>query len=203
MELTGTWKAIGCGAAERKDILIQDGAITFTAGTWNKPFEKTDKFNLVPERVLREVYCQKLDLVGEEDERFDFIIHEEIMGEKIVIILSEMTIEYDGRGRIVGTTYVREEDLPLLGDDFESKAHQFFNRRMVTAPDDHMIIEGMKNNGFMGMGAMMGGPMMGMRSPQNMPTTSTLPTVEPWDCTCGKKQITGRFCPECGSAKPQ
>lgn len=203
MNLTGIWKAIGCTEEEKKDIIIQDGNITFTAGTWNKPFEKTGAFNLVPENVLQEAGCQKLNLIGEDDDSFDFIVHEEMMDGKQVILLSEMTMEYDGRGRIVGDTYVREADLPLVGNDFVSKARQFFNKRKATPTDNGPMKEPVEPMGFMGMGAMMGGMMPGMMASQGMPAPSAAPAVEPWDCTCGAKHNGGRFCPECGNMKPQ
>ena len=34
------------------------------------------------------------------------------------------------------------------------------------------------------------------------PTTDSAPLAEIWDCSCGKKNIIGKFCPECGKAKP-
>lgn len=34
------------------------------------------------------------------------------------------------------------------------------------------------------------------------PPAST-PAIEAWDCSCGQRELTGKFCPECGAKRPQ
>ncbi len=73
--------------------------------------------------------------------------------------------------------------------------------------------------GFMGMG--MAGGMMGggggfgaaqnlyqmgqqqMQQQAQQPTPAAAPAAEGWTCTCGKSGIQGKFCPECGTKKPE
>lgn len=35
------------------------------------------------------------------------------------------------------------------------------------------------------------------------PMTPAAPNPEAWDCTCGAKGLTGKFCPECGAKRPE
>ncbi len=73
--------------------------------------------------------------------------------------------------------------------------------------------------GFMGMGmagGMMGGGggfgaaqnlyQMGQMQQQQMQQTQpapAAPTTDGWTCSCGKQGILGKFCPECGTKKPE
>ena len=66
--------------------------------------------------------------------------------------------------------------------------------------------------GFMGMGMAMnagGGGMnaqnlfaMGQQQQQQQQTPAAAPAAEGWKCSCGAT-VTGKFCPECGSKKPE
>jgi membrane protease subunit (stomatin/prohibitin family) len=46
-------------------------------------------------------------------------------------------------------------------------------------------------------------PVMGEATQmgQNIVTTAT--PVDTWDCACGTKGITSKFCPECGTKRPE
>ena len=66
-------------------------------------------------------------------------------------------------------------------------------------------------NGFFGMGMAqnMGGNIQGLynmgaqQQPQpTQPAPQVAPDVGGWDCSCGKKGNTGKFCAECGQPKP-
>ena len=35
------------------------------------------------------------------------------------------------------------------------------------------------------------------------PAAPAVPKPEAWDCTCGNKGLTGKFCPECGAKRPE
>ena len=49
-----------------------------------------------------------------------------------------------------------------------------------------------------------GNMMQGMNTQQqaNNTSTSTAPSVDTWDCSCGQKGVVGNFCNNCGSKRP-
>lgn len=55
--------------------------------------------------------------------------------------------------------------------------------------------------GVIGMTKEAMAPMFGQPEPAPAAST-TAPALEGWNCSCGQKGITGKFCPECGSPKP-
>lgn len=48
------------------------------------------------------------------------------------------------------------------------------------------------------------GPLFDVAKPieQIIPNVTTPVSPPSWDCACGQKEITGKFCPECGSPRP-
>ena len=121
----------------------------------------------------------------------DYMVHEEEIKGKTVQVLSWMGMEYDGRGRIVMATFLREEDCSLVGNNFVSKACSFYNK-VASIPS--MRMPSNMGPGFMGLGGMMGANNMG---------SAGMKKVEPWNCSCGNKNNIGRFCTECGCPMPK
>lgn len=204
MNLTGTWKPFGRYVDENQKITIQDQELTFGVGfVGPTPNQTTVHFHLVEGGSLRENHCYNIEIEEAQFRNTDFIVHEETIEGKPVIILSNMCMEYDGRGRIVLASYVREEDYSLVNADFKSLAYKHYN-------DCPSIPMTQNNSGAeiaMGMMATMAS-MADMASVRfGIPTSTTVSTpstqMEPWDCICGKKQNTSRFCPECGMPMPQ
>ena len=88
---------------------------------------------------------------------------------------------------------------------YGSNAAMYEGRRMAAAANAMETAAGNTAGamtGFMGMG--MAGNMMGnfvSNQPYQPPVTAA-PTAEGWKCSCGAT-ATGKFCPECGSKKPE
>ncbi len=205
MELTGTWKPYGKYAEKDQSITIQGQELTFGIRVADQPPTSTTvHFRLEEEHSLRENHCHNLIIEETEFKIMDFMVHEETIEGRQVVILSKMTMEYDGRGRIVIASYVREEDYRLINDDFKSAAYQYWNDR----PAVPMMQMGPGGNVPMGMMSdMMAGRMsaslLGMMSGMQAAAPGPVTQVEPWDCTCGNKQITTKFCGECGQPCPK
>lgn len=204
MNLTGIWKPYGKYVNKDQIIMIQGQEITFGIGVAGPNSKQTTvHFHLEEGRSLRENNCHNIIIDEEQFKNTDYMVHEENIEGKTVVILSYMIMEYDGRGRIVFHSYVREEDYELLNDDFKSLAYQHWNDR----PSVPMTQMNLKDDIPMAMmGRMMGSMMLGM--PGMMPGAScpvvapgSVTQVEPWDCSCGNKQITTKFCQECGMPK--
>lgn len=53
------------------------------------------------------------------------------------------------------------------------------------------------------MGGIIGMTKDAMAPMMNMGTEATVPAATGWDCSCGAKNIQSKFCPECGSKKPE
>lgn len=184
MELTGVWQPYGRYIIEDQKIMIQGQELTFWVGAASPyPKQVTVPFHLEEEHCLRENHCYKIMIDDEQFKNTDFMVHEETIEGKPVVILSFMSMEHDGRGRIVFFSYVREEDYTLVSEDFKSLAYKYWNDR----PSVSMMQMNPSVNISMGM-------MCGTTAAAPSPTTQ----ANPWDCTCGKKQITSKFCPECG-----
>ena len=207
--LTGTWKPFGRYVKKNPQITIQGQELTFWIGMMRpEPKQTTVHFHLEEGRSLRENHCYNIIIDEEQYKNMDFMVHEETIEGKQVVILSHMGMEYDGRGRIVMASYIREEEYALVNDEFKSLAYQYWN----DCPSVPMMQTGPSGNDFMGMKlGMMPGMMSGMTAGM-MPsmtagmvavTPSPVSQVEPWDCSCGNKQITGKFCPECGMPMPE
>ena len=164
------------------------------------PSQTSVHFHLEEEHSLRENRCYNLKIDEEQFRNMDFMVHEETIDGKPVVILSQMTMEYDGRGRIVCFSYVREEDYSLVNDDFKSLAYQRWNDR----PSVPMM---QMNPGCSFPMGMMAERMSGMAVLRSGEIPAAVPNpvskVEPWDCSCGKKQNTTKFCPECGMPMPK
>lgn len=57
--------------------------------------------------------------------------------------------------------------------------------------------------GVIGMTKEAMAPMFGQPEPPAAPVPApAAPAAEGWDCPCGQKGVTGKFCPECGSPRP-
>lgn len=56
--------------------------------------------------------------------------------------------------------------------------------------------------GFMGMGMAAGAGGMGGMNAQNLFAMGQQARPDSWQCSCGAT-VTGKFCPECGSKKPE
>jgi len=177
MDLTGIWKPFGKYVTDSQKIIIQGNQISYWRfiGKQGMPQENAE-FYLEPEKTdLKESNCYNLLLKGDEYRNYDAIIHEENLLGKNVFILSEMTMEYDGRGRIVRTSYIREDDYSRIDPQFESKAYQYFNNRIATP------MQATGSGTFMNMG-------MGMMSLNSAPPLFTAPpSGTPWSCTCAPR----------------
>lgn len=55
----------------------------------------------------------------------------------------------------------------------------------------------------MDMGAAFGGVVAGNVPAGSQPNVPVQPAADLWDCACGEKEIKSKFCPECGSKKPE
>lgn len=55
--------------------------------------------------------------------------------------------------------------------------------------------------GVIGMTKEAVAPMFGQQEPPATPAP-VAPAVEEWNCSCGAKGLTGKFCPECGTSRP-
>ena len=195
MELTGIWKPYGRYTNKDQKIMIQGQELTFWEGVFRpNPKQVSVHFHLEEEHCLRENHCYHIMIDEEQYKNNDFVVHEEIIDGKAVVILSSMGMEYDGRGRIVFMSYVREEDYALVNDDFKSVAYQYWNER-PSVPMMQMNLGGNISMGMMGMMEMMNGMMA--------EAPSSVVQVDPWNCSCGNKQISSRFCPECGLPMPK
>lgn len=53
------------------------------------------------------------------------------------------------------------------------------------------------------MGGIIGMTKDAMAPMMNMGTEAAVPAATGWDCSCGVKNIQSKFCPECGSKKPE
>ena len=130
MNLTGIWKPYGRYTNKDQNILIQDQELSFWMGAMSpNPKPTTVHFHLEEEHSLRENHCYKIKIDEEQFKDMDYIVHEETIEGKAVVILSYMSMEYDGRGRIVFFSYVREEDYALVNDEFKSVAYKYWNDR--------------------------------------------------------------------------
>lgn len=131
MEVNGTWMSYGKFALNKKPIKIDGNEITYWKSVGREePEEVTSKFVLEKDQAyMPSENCHNLKIEGDEYRALDYMVHEETIGEKKVAILSFMGMEYDGRGRIVLSSFVREEDLGLVNEDFESKAVKYWNKR--------------------------------------------------------------------------
>lgn len=196
MELTGTWKPYGQYVNKDQKIIIQGQVLTFWINAMSlNPEQATVHFHLVEENSLRENRCYNIKIDEEQYKNTDFMVHEELIEGKPVVILSYMGMEQDGRGRIVFFSYIRKEDYALVNDEFKSLAYKYWNDR----PSVSMMQ--VNPNASIPMGVM-GGMTADMISNLMSDMTAVVPSqatqVEPWDCTCGNKQVSNKFCPECG-----
>lgn len=46
-------------------------------------------------------------------------------------------------------------------------------------------------------------PIFGQSEAPAAPAVPTVPAADTWDCSCGQKGITSKFCPECGAKRPE
>ena len=53
------------------------------------------------------------------------------------------------------------------------------------------------------MGSVIGMTKDAMAPMMNMGAAMATPAADGWDCACGAKNIQSKFCPECGSKKPE
>ncbi len=58
--------------------------------------------------------------------------HMENINGKEIPVISQMIMEYDGRGRIVRASYVRKEDRTLVNEDYETRLYKACNKRTAT-----------------------------------------------------------------------
>ncbi len=158
MELTGTWKPYGKYVNKDQKIIIQDYEITFwTDSVSSNSKQATASFHLEEGGSLKENHCYNIKIDDEQYKNIDFMVHEEIIDGKPVVILSHMDMEYDGRGRIVFFSYVREEDYTLVNDEFKSLAYLYWNERppvskMQKNPNEYMAMSmtlGSLESGFL------------------------------------------------------
>ncbi len=191
MDLNGTWKQAGGFVFDTSGIIIKGNELLRRKRIEGRePEWKSDRFSLTEGISMDGCPSWNLKIEGDTYNQMDYMIHEEEIGGKTVTVLSAMGMEYDGRGRIVLATLLREEDHSLVGKDFVSRACKFYNQR--PAPSMRMASPP-------SMDFMMHWPNMGA-APQS---PSEVKTEEFWSCSCGNEKNIGRFCTECGSPKPK
>lgn len=195
MNIEGKFVTAEDYALEGKEIVISGNTISYTKrNVYENTYSKvTAPFELKKSSYLpTDAACHNIDV--KTDKKPELVYHEEIINGKTVPFISSMIMEYDGRGMIVAFTYVKEEYLPLINEDFESRLYIRCNKSTHSP---------MMNMGGVApaMGSMMDFQTMGAGLSMQQPTAGKT-AVAPWDCTCGEKGITGKFCPNCGLPCP-
>lgn len=198
LKVDGTWKAVGRLASYNKVLTIKDGVIEYSAfGTENR----RDEFKLTEcagyKNITEEVMYISIAGKSRDD---DVIIHAEEHNGHLISIVSFMTMEYDGRGLIVISEYVHEDDYQYVSENFTSNIYHFCNDREATPmmKMDTSVLLGANMMGMMGMfGA---GKMPSMTGPNVSEPTETSGEGE-WTCSCGYVN-SGKFCGSCGMKKP-
>lgn len=193
MDITGVWQDVGNRDDTGRNIEIEGNEISCWIGYGSpEPKKKTVKFSLQKDMSFMPEYnAHNLIPEDDSDRWLDYMVHEEVIDSKTVMVLSLMCMEYDGRGRIVMATYVRKEDRNLVEDGFVSKAFQFWNSRPSTSMCN---INGPQI-------PILGG-MFGFILPDAQTAVKQQGVVDAWNCSCGQENNTGKFCIQCGSKKP-
>lgn len=195
MNLQGKFAAYSRFSVDGKEIVFNGNNVTYSGTdlrtdsmvTYTLPYEMVKADYLLRNASCYEIRIKSDAFCGNPD----FVYHIEKINGKDVEMISRMTMEYDGRGRIVGSSYVKEENLGLVDEDYESLLYQACNHRK-SAPMTFQQVPG----GMAAMGSMMGMNGMGLSADGQKATGPA------WDCTCGEKGITGKFCPSCGLPRP-
>lgn len=194
MDISGIWKPFGKWDSMRPSIEINGDEITFYRAVGNSDLQKsTKKFEMLSNYYMRDFECYDLKIEGDEYRSLDYMVHEETVNGKPVAILSAMGMEYDGRGRIVSASLIREEDADLVDENFVSEAVKFWNRRPSVSPT--MIMNPTSGGFTMAM-------VNRMIPTGNQTNDEQSSVVKLWNCGCGLKGISSKFCPECGTPRP-
>lgn len=214
MNLDGIWILVGGFLGSNQSIIIEGNELSrYEFITKSDSERKRFKFSIGEGTYMDDSPSKNLYIEGDTNRLMDYMVHEEEIKGKTVPVLSWMGMEYDGRGRIVMATFLREEDCSLVGNNFVSKACSFYNK---VSSISSMRMPSNMGPGFMGLGGMMGANntgsagMMGanntgsagMMGANNMGSAG-MKKVEPWNCSCGNKNNIGRFCTECGCPMPK
>lgn len=222
MNLDGKWYLCNSKVVSGKNITIEKDKITLYCLTLkNRQSERiTTKFTLKnADYLLCDAECMAFEF-GELGEyvKPDLMCHKENIDGQEVVVLSYMLMEYDGRGLIVGASYVRENDLKYIPKEFESRLYKARNESTVSSMN--RMGNDSPSTGMMGgMTSFMGmKPIMQMAPgffQQPEPTTNSgfikqpepampaNPTPTSWNCDCGQMNNTGKFCTNCGKKRPQ
>lgn len=193
MNIDGKYVTPADCAMEGREIVISGNTISYARrNVYENTYTKvTAPFELRNSSYLpADASCYEIDV--KTDKKPELVYHEETVNGRRVPFISSMMMEYDGRGMIVADTYVKEEHLPLTGKDFESRLYICCNKRK---PVPMMNMGGAAP----AMGSMMNFCPMGTDPSVQQPATGKT-AVAPWDCACGEKGITGKFCPNCGTS---
>lgn len=193
MDISGTWKPFGKQDSMSPFIVIDKDEITYySAGGNADSTSNTKKFEMLRTYFMKDLECYDLKIEGDEYRSSDYMVHEEIINGRPVAIFSIMGMEFDGRGRIVRASFIREEDADLVDENFVSEAVKFWNRRPSVPPT-------MMNPAPGGFTMAMGNGMIPTGNQINDEQSSV---VKLWNCGCGLKGIGSKFCPECGTPRP-
>lgn len=211
MDISGKWKAFGGFryAISRDDssnfipIEIEGNVMIRRTKDENGELQEIKhKFELREAcGYMREYNCRDILIEGDEHHSLDYMVHEETIGDKTVAIISFMGMEFDGRGRIVMCSFIREEDFDLVDENYVTKAYIFWNRRASTSTIQFMnpmLMEKMMANNPMALNMEM--INTGMADIQANPEPAA--PSDGWDCSCGSRNNTHKFCPECGAPRP-
>lgn len=193
-DLEGKWSSVKSGSFVQDGILIHENEITFRTrdNRIGAITDKTVRFDLQENTgLVADCDCCSLKLEAGDYIKPDFYCHKENVNGRDILIISQMTMEYDGRGLIVAGTFVREQDSSFLENGFESRLYKAYNKQNAPVIMNPNAVEG----GLMGF--------MMMQNLCAMPSQQKEVTGEAWNCTCGKQGNTGNFCAECGAKKPQ
>lgn len=205
MEIKGNFKAFGRLCRSGREIAFDGSTIRYTAADIRTDVTHTAQYSYEAvscDYMLPNASCHEIRICSEDSSsKPDLVYHVENVDGKEIHIVSEMFMEYDGRGRIVGVSYIKEEDLPFVNDSFESRLYKSCNNR---TPVSMMNPEFIGGAGMMNMMGMMNSglvPGMGSAAPAE-PSSAPAVSSEPWDCICGEKGNTGNFCRNCGMKRP-
>lgn len=197
MKVEGIWKPAGRMAAYNKDMCIKDGIMQVALINGKK---KEEEYALKECNSYKSFVTEAAYIFPANNPNEDIIIHVEEHDGHLITILSNLLMEYDGRGLIVGSEYVHEDDYQFVAADFESKLRHHLNDRNPI-PMTSMHAPQPFGVGMMGM---MGGTMDMYSMQQTAQMTSEADKAsgeDAWTCSCGHVNVRGKFCGECGMKK--
>lgn len=196
------------------------------AGTYTCPV--CDFVNDVPERLMAEKIKKDglASVIKYEGDNETLVwkhpIEDFNMGSQLIVHESQEALFFrDGQALDLfgpGRYTLETQQLPLmeklyqLPTDTEGTFHAevyFINKTVQMSikwgtPDKVRFIDPLTStpleSGVIGMTKEAMSPMFSQQPPA--PAAPAAPSPDGWDCSCGQKGVTGKFCPECGAPRP-